>query len=676
MKKITKNISLKTKILENLTISILIAVFVFIFGVHSLFAQFTISSEKMSGEIETISTTSADTTVLIDDNAGSLNTVDTTTTKTSDSTSSGTSNSTTTNVSNTTFTSGTSNTTFIIAPDTTPPSMPTELRFSDITTSSFTLKWDTSVDPDVPRQLRSGLLGYRIYKDNGTANFLYSSNNFVNISNLKEGSSHTFRVLAFDARGNVSPLSDRVSVTLLNKTVDTNPDEKAASLPLPLPPPTPEAIIYTPEPIIITEPVQEEIVVKSTPSIDMPETPKTMPAVRKLKTELSKLVTPPAPLIVPTSPVFDSPSISPETSKAVERLQNVTASLNAINTSIEDNKQKLLRIVDDHISTTVNSDPVKNPNDLEFYKSVHNKISNDIDSRLNVTVTSNPEIVKQLKSEISDGLNEINRVSLKSNESNTTSSTTSLQANNVLDTLASTLDDQSNALKEQGGALLHKDSNNDGISDYDSAYLYNIDPIKPSIVTEFEGRKITAGEKILLGYDPAQKDLVKTKVEEPSVSSVPVTPLYKVNDVKLTEQKQIVMRGQALPNSWVTIYIYSTPVIVVVKTDDNGEWEYTLDKELETGEHKIYLASVSNSGKIVAKSSGFGFVKVAESATLIDTASTLPVSSEITKPGLLNNNIYLIVIIFISIIGLSIGLIGINSKSNIKTTEQDQNPEN
>lgn len=64
---------------------------------------------------------------------------------------------------------------------------------------------------------------------------------------------------------------------------------------------------------------------------------------------------------------------------------------------------------------------------------------------------------------------------------------------------------QMEAFKAQGGDLLYKDSNNDGISDYDSIHVYSLDPVKPTITTVYEGKEITAGEKIALGFDPSKK---------------------------------------------------------------------------------------------------------------------------------------------------------------------------
>src|SRR3989344_2780218 len=127
---------------------------------------------------------------------------------------------------------------------------------------------------------------------------------------------------------------------------------------------------------------------------------------------------------------------------------------------------------------------------------------------------------------------------------------------------------------------------------------------------------------------------------------------------------EIVFKGQALPNSFITLYIYSTPIVVTVKTDSKGEWQYVLDKELENGDHTIYTATVNNSGNIIAKSSPYLFTKTAEAATLKDFPFTES-SMDTNKPGLLeDNNIYLIIIFILAIVIMTLILIGITNKKS------------
>ncbi|MFA6386176.1 MAG: Ig-like domain-containing protein [Candidatus Paceibacterota bacterium] len=214
--------------------------------------------------------------------------------------------------------------------------------------------------------------------------------------------------------------------------------------------------------------------------------------------------------------------------------------------------------------------------------------------------------------------------------------------------------------------LVYQDTNKDGISDYDSKYVYNMDPVKPSPTSTYEGKSINAGEKILLGFDPGKKELEKVVVEEPATSkSEVVVSLYKVREVALTEKKEVKLKGQALPNSFITLYIYSTPIMVTVKTDSNGEWQYTLDKELENGNHTVYTATVNNTGNIVAKSTPFTFVKTAEAVTLQDLTPIQSSTSTtmVERPVFVQTkNIFFLGIVLLMIIGVILVLIGLFSK--------------
>ena len=217
--------------------------------------------------------------------------------------------------------------------------------------------------------------------------------------------------------------------------------------------------------------------------------------------------------------------------------------------------------------------------------------------------------------------------------------------------------------KSEVAALVYKDTNKDGISDYDSTYIYNIDPVKPSPVSRYEGKNINAGEKILLGFDPTKETLSKVVAEAPAESkSNVVVSSYKVQEVALTPKKEITLKGQALPNSFITLYIYSTPIMVTVKTNSNGEWQYTLDKELENGKHTVYAATVNNTGNIVAKSSPYNFVKTAEAVTLQDLPFQGVPTVAAEKPSMFQTkDVFVVVIISLMLIGIILILIGLFS---------------
>jgi len=76
--------------------------------------------------------------------------------------------------------------------------------------------------------------------------------------------------------------------------------------------------------------------------------------------------------------------------------------------------------------------------------------------------------------------------------------------------------------------------------------------------------------------------------------------------------------GGGLPNSFVTLFIYSQPLVVVVKTDAQGHWEYLLDKSMGDGMHTVYAAETNSLGMIEARSQEFVFLKSGDSVDAYD----------------------------------------------------------
>lgn len=178
------------------------------------------------------------------------------------------------------------------------------------------------------------------------------------------------------------------------------------------------------------------------------------------------------------------------------------------------------------------------------------------------------------------------------------------------------------------------DSDGDGVSDFDEANLYGTDPEQPD--TDNDG--FVDGVEIMRGFDPRdaspeaafvyespKESLGLVQAEALTVQSVlPLVYTLPSGDQKIVQAH---ITGKALPNSFVTLYVYSTPTIVTVKTDADGSFEYTFEKELEDGEHEVYIAVTDNTGSIVAQSNPFRFIKQAEAFTptngsVSDMAST------------------------------------------------------
>jgi fibronectin type 3 domain-containing protein len=97
-------------------------------------------------------------------------------------------------------------------PDTTPPSVPSNLAVSSLKCNQFTFSWSPSSDQSGPNQILSGLIGYNVYRDDVFLQFTTSP--VVIDSTVAEGSFYRYRVSAVDAAYNSSALSTSFDVTI------------------------------------------------------------------------------------------------------------------------------------------------------------------------------------------------------------------------------------------------------------------------------------------------------------------------------------------------------------------------------------------------------------------------------------------------------------------------------
>lgn len=86
--------------------------------------------------------------------------------------------------------------------------------------------------------------------------------------------------------------------------------------------------------------------------------------------------------------------------------------------------------------------------------------------------------------------------------------------------------------------------------------------------------------------------------------------------------EKLVLAGRAIPNAFITLYIYSEPIVIDVRADASGRWEYTLDRRVSDGPHEAYVAITDTTGRVIVKSSPFRFVKVAQAVSVVTAAPT------------------------------------------------------
>jgi len=103
----------------------------------------------------------------------------------------------------------------IIAPsaivDIAPPSVPTGLIATPISSSQINLSWNASIDTTVTGRITSGLTGYKLYR-NGTQIVTIAATSYSN-SGLASNTLYSYTIAAYDAAGNTSQQSVAVQAS-------------------------------------------------------------------------------------------------------------------------------------------------------------------------------------------------------------------------------------------------------------------------------------------------------------------------------------------------------------------------------------------------------------------------------------------------------------------------------
>ena len=201
---------------------------------------------------------------------------------------------------------------------------------------------------------------------------------------------------------------------------------------------------------------------------------------------------------------------------------------------------------------------------------------------------------------------------------------------------------------------LLKDSDQDGISDAEEIRL-NTNPLNP----DSDNDGFLDGVEYVNGFNPLDPSPAKKIVyQDPRKAKPKKSDIYIIEQVKTESlpygQIGLKIKGKGLPNSFVTLYIFSEPIVMVVKTDEKGNWEYILDKQIADGQHIVYAAVTNNTGEIEAKSEPFVFTKSGNKVFRIFESVHL---AEISSPIYALEKGYTILIAAIVILNIMLALL-------------------
>jgi hypothetical protein len=103
------------------------------------------------------------------------------------------------------------------------------------------------------------------------------------------------------------------------------------------------------------------------------------------------------------------------------------------------------------------------------------------------------------------------------------------------------------------------------------------------------------------------------------------------NGAASSSSPRLTLTGKAPAGSIVTVFIFSDPIIVGVKSDVSGMWSYTLDRGIPDGTHDVIATIADAEGHILARSAPLQFVKDAASVTT-DVGQVPPITNKESIP--------------------------------------------
>jgi len=154
---------------------------------------------------------------------------------------------------------------------------------------------------------------------------------------------------------------------------------------------------------------------------------------------------------------------------------------------------------------------------------------------------------------------------------------------------------------------LQEDSDEDKLIDLKEIEI-GTDPFNAD--SDFDG--FLDGIEVALGFDPKKPSPAdKMIAQDPRRIEALDFEVVSIEDLELitlpTGKMALKFQGKGFKNSFGILHVFSLPLVLSVKVDQNGNWEYILKNPLSPGEHFSYIVFSNNKGEIISRSEAFYF---------------------------------------------------------------------
>jgi hypothetical protein len=168
--------------------------------------------------------------------------------------------------------------------------------------------------------------------------------------------------------------------------------------------------------------------------------------------------------------------------------------------------------------------------------------------------------------------------------------------------LLAAIRDHEEAVRVESNQASARDTDGDGLSDHDEVVWFDTSP--EHYDTDRDG--FGDGIEIMTQENPNQVRSDRIFSHE-SPQRLPLTggtalaiqsvaPVYEADQARGVPPVQLRVQGTGVPNSYLQLYLFSTPTVTTVPVTADGTFSVVLDAPLSPGDHEMYVAYVDPSG--------------------------------------------------------------------------------